>query len=158
MKKPDEKKDEKEKQKGEHKEEHACDEVNEWKNKYLRALADYQNLEKRSFQEKEEVRRFASEMTLKKFIPAIDSLERATKHITDEGLALSLKEFYAALTECGVRKIETVGKPFDPFCMECIEVKEGEDGIVIEELRAGYTLFDKVLRVAQVNVGKKGGS
>lgn len=129
--------------------------IEEWKNKYLRALADYQNLEKRTFQEKDEIRTFASEVTLRKFIPAIDSLERAVKHITDEGLALSLKEFYAALSASGVKRIETVGKSFDPFTMECLEVVSGEDGIVVEEILSGYTYHGKILRVAQVKVGKK---
>lgn len=130
-------------------------EIEEWKSKYIRALADYQNLEKRTTVDKEETRKFAAEITLRKFLPAVDSLERAVKHISDEGLALSLKEFHAALTSCGVKKMEVVGEPFDPFTMECIEVVEGEEGIVLEETTSGYTFYDKVLRVAQVKVGKK---
>lgn len=131
------------------------DSADEWKNKYLRALADYQNLEKRTFQEKVEIRSYAAETTLRKIIPAIDSLERAVRHIEDDGLALSLKEFYAALHSCGVKRIETVGKPFDPYTMECLEVVAGDDGVVVEEVLSGYILQDKVLRVAQVKVGKK---
>jgi len=131
------------------------EEVENWKNKYLRALADYQNLEKRSFQEKDDARKFAAEVTLRKFIPAIDSLERAVKHIEDKGLSLSLKEFYAALSSCGVQRIDTVGKVFDPYTMECLEVVEGDDGVVVEEILSGYVLFEKVLRVAQVKVGRK---
>jgi len=129
--------------------------IEELKNKYLRALADYQNLEKRAFQEKTEARVYASEITLRKFIPAIDSLERATKHIKDEGLDLSLKEFNAALAACGVKRIETMNTEFDPFTMECLEVVPGKDGNVVEEVLSGYMLHDKVLRVAQVKVGKK---
>lgn len=131
-------------------------EAEEWKQKYLRVLADYQNLEKRSLQEKEDVQKFAAEVTLRKMIPAIDTLERAAKHIDDEGLRLSLREFYSILETCGVKKIETVGKSFDPHLMECVEVIEAEnEGHVVEEVRAGYMLFDKVLRVAQVKVSKK---
>lgn len=130
-------------------------EVEEFKSKYMRALADYQNLDKRTQQEKEEVRKYAARHTLLKFLPPIDGLERAAKHIHDEGLMLSLKEFYAALVESGVKKIEVVGKTFDPFTMECIEVGEGEEDKVIEEITSGYMFNDKVLRVAQVKVGKK---
>ncbi len=131
-------------------------EAEEWKQKYLRVLADYQNLEKRSLQEKEDVQKFAGEITIRKLIPAIDALERAAKHIHDEGLRLSLREFYSILETCGVKKIETAGRVFDPHVMECVEVVEGdEEGNVIEEVRAGYMLFDKVLRVAQVKVSKK---
>jgi molecular chaperone GrpE len=130
-------------------------EVEEFKSKYMRALADYQNLDKRTQLEKEEVRKYAARHTLLKFLSPIDGLERATKHIQDEGLMLALKEFYAALTESGVKKIEVIGKSFDPFTMECIEVGEGEEDTVIEEIVSGYMFNDKILRVAQVKVGKK---
>jgi molecular chaperone GrpE (heat shock protein) len=67
---------------------------------------------------------------------------------------LALKELYAALSEQGVEKIAVSGKPFDPHQMECIEVVAGKDNIVVEELLPGYRLHDKILRVAQVKVGK----
>lgn len=129
-------------------------EIEEYKQKYLRALADYQNLEKRSVAEKEEVRKFAAEVTLRKFLPAIDNLQRAADHIDDEGFLLALKDLESALAASSVKKMSVVGKAFDPFTMECIEVVEGENGIVVEELTPGYTFFEKVLRVAQVKVGK----
>lgn len=129
--------------------------IEEWKSKYLRALADYQNLEKRTHSEKEETRRFAIEVFVKRALPVIDTLERATKHINDQGLTLALKEFEAVLSEFGVTKIETVHKMFSPHEMECIEVIGGEENKVIEEVRPGYRLHEKILRVAQVKVGKK---
>lgn len=127
----------------------------DWKSKYLRALADYQNLEKRMHNEKEETRRFANQIFLQRLLPVIDTLERATMHLKDQGLTLALKEFETALSEFGVTKIETVGKDFNPHEMECIEVIIGEENKVIEELQPGYRLHDKILRVAQVKVGKK---
>ncbi len=127
----------------------------EWKAKYLRALADYQNLEKRTHSEKEESRRFAIEVFLERLLPVIDTLERATRHLNDQGLALALKEFEAALSEFGVTKIETVGRVFNPHEMECVEVVGGEENKVVEELQPGYRLHDKILRVAKVKVGKK---
>jgi len=129
--------------------------VEEWKNKYLRVLADYQNLEKRSAAREDDIRKFAAEVTLRKFLPAIDSLDRASRHLKDEGLSLSLKEFYAALDACGVKRMVVVGKPFDPFTMECIEVVDGDEEKVVEEVTPGFLFYDKVLRVAQVKVGKK---
>lgn len=129
-------------------------EKEEYKQKYLRALADYQNLEKRRVAEKEEVRKFAAEITLKTLLPAIDNLQRAARHIDDKGLLLALKDLELALAANNVKKMSVVGKVFDPFTMECIEVVEGENGIVVEELTPGYTFFEKVLRVAQVKVGK----
>lgn len=129
--------------------------IEEWKSKYLRALADYQNLEKRTHSEKEETRRFAIQVFLERLLPVIDTVTQATKHINDQGLALALKEFGAALSEFGVAKIETAGKIFNPHEMECVEVVEGEENKVVEELQSGYRLHDKILRVAQVKVGKK---
>lgn len=125
----------------------------DWKSKYLRALADYQNLEKRTHSEKEETRRFAIQIFLERLLPVLDTLERATKHLHDQGLTLAIKEFEAILSEFGVTRIETVGKEFNPHEMECIEVIVGEENIVKEETQAGYKLHDKILRVAQVKVG-----
>ncbi len=129
--------------------------VEEWKIKYLRALADYQNLEKRKNDEVKEIRRFAGEMMLVRLLPIVDTFERALKHSNDQGLAIALKEFAGYLTELGVKKIDVVGKTFNPHEMECIEVVEGEENKVIEELLPGYTLHGKIIRVAQVKVGKQ---
>lgn len=128
-------------------------EVQLWKEKYYRALADYQNLEKRSEAKRLETQAYAAENTLRRIIPAIDSLERAVKHIKDDGLALSLKEFYGVLEAIGVKKIKTIGEKFDPFAMECIQVLDNQGEIVVEEVQSGYKLHDKILRVAKVNVG-----
>lgn len=127
----------------------------DWKNKYVRALADYQNLEKRTHSEKEETRKFAVEVFLRSLLPVVDTLEKAGKHVGDEGLNLGLRELWTILSDFGVTKIETSGKVFNPHEMECIEVVAGEENKVIEELLPGYKLHDKVLRVAQVKVGKK---
>ncbi len=130
-------------------------ETEEWKGKYLRALADYQNLEKRAAQDKSEVRAFAAEIVLMKLLPIVDTFERAEAHLQDTGLSLALKEMGSFLASLGVTKSEVVGKPFYPKFMECIEVVEGKDNTVIELTRPGYTLNGKVIRVAQVKVGKR---
>lgn len=129
--------------------------ADDWKNKYLRALADYQNLEKRKTEEIGEVRKFAGEVILSKLLPIVDTFERAHKHLDDQGLRLAINELEVFLTDFGVKKLEMKGKAFNPHEMECIEVVDGEDNIVIEEVLPGYTLHGKVIRVAQVKVGKK---
>lgn len=126
----------------------------DWKSKYLRALADYQNLEKRTQTEKQEIRKYAAEVVVVRLLSALDTLTKATKHVKDTGLELALKELFAALSEQGVEKIEVQGKPFDPHQMECIEVVGGTDNMVMEEVLPGYRLHDKIIRVAQVKVGK----
>lgn len=129
--------------------------VEEWKNKYVRALADYQNLERRTQEEKQEIRKFAAEVVLERLLPAVDTLKRAKEYIKDVGLDLAFKELMAVLQEQGVGKMHVIGELFDPHTMECVEVVEGKDNVVIEETLSGYTLHGKVLRIAQVKVGKE---
>lgn len=126
----------------------------ELQGKYLRVLADYQNLEKRTQAEKQEIRKYAAEVVVTKLLPATDTLVKASAHLKDAGLELALKELFTAFSELGVEKIDVVGKPFDPHQMECIEVVPGKENAVVEELLPGYRLHDKILRVAQVKVGK----
>lgn len=130
-------------------------EVEEWKNKYLRALADYQNLEKRSRAELEEARTFAAEVVLSRLLPAVDTLSKAKNHLKDPGLDLAFKEILAVLSEQGVEKMTVVGKRFNPHEMECVEVAEGKDSEVVAEVLPGYRFRGKILRVAQVKVGKE---
>lgn len=135
--------------------EHVHGEVEEWKNKYVRALADYQNLERRTREEKQEVRRYAAVGLLTRLFSVVDTFSKVQEHIKDVGLDLAVKQLLAILQEQGVEKIDVLGKQFDPHTMECIEVVEGKDNEVVEELLPGYMLDDKVLRVAHVKVGKK---
>jgi len=131
-------------------------EAEEWKTKYLRALADYQNLEKRTQGEKNEIRKFAAEVVVARLLPVVDTLSKAKMHLSDPGLDLAYKELESAFAELGVVQLEVVGKEFNPHEMECIEVVPGENNIVVEEILSGYKLHDKILRVAQVKVGKGG--
>ena len=125
-------------------------------NQLKRALADYQNLEKRIAGEKSDWIKLANKDLILRLLPGLDSLILAQKHTADEGVKISIKHFLDSLSEVGVKKIETEGAQFDPNLMEAVSVTEGEEGGVVEELRAGYTLFDSVIRPAQVVVGKKG--
>jgi len=129
--------------------------IEEWKAKYLRVLADYQNLEKRKSEEIGQVRRFAGEILLNRLLPVVDTFTRALVHVKDPGLELAFQELEAFLKDAGVEKMDVVGKLFNPQEMECIEVVDGEDNIVIEESLSGYTLYGKVIRVAQVKVGRQ---
>ncbi len=122
-------------------------------NQLKRALADYQNLEKRIAEEKSSWIKAANKNLLLKLLPGLDSLILAERHTQDEGVKLSIKHFLDILEQDGVKKIETVGRDFDPNFMEAVSTAEGEDGKIIEEVRSGYTLFDQVLRPAQVVVG-----
>ena len=125
----------------------------EIENRLKRALADYQNLEKRVAEEKSSWIKMANKDLLLKLMPGLDSLSLAEKHTQDEGVKISIKHFLDILEQEGVKKIKTVGENFDPRTMECVETVEGQDGKVLEELRSGYTIYNEVLRPAQVRVG-----
>lgn len=126
-----------------------------WREKYLRALADYHNLEKRTQAEKNQIRRYAAESILERLLPVVDTFERAHAHLGDQGLALAMKDLYAVLAQHGVRRMDAVGKAFNPHEMECVELAEGKENMVISEVLPGYTLHGKILRVAKVKVGKQ---
>lgn len=154
MKKVDDKKITSVKEAGEEVVEIPIDEAMVWKDKYIRALADYQNLEKRSLEQIQEARLFAAEIVFSRLLPVVDTFDKVSEHSKDSGFDLAYKQLLAVLKEQGVLKMVVVGKPFNPHEMECIEVVDGENDIIVEETRSGYTFRGKVIRVAQVKVGK----
>lgn len=123
-------------------------------NQLKRVLADYQNLEKRVILEKSEWIKLSNKNLLLKLLPGLDSLMLAQKHTQDQGVVLSINQILNAFNQEGVKKIETLGQNFDPRFMEVVTTAKGEEGKVVEEVRAGYTLYESVLRPAQVVVGK----
>jgi molecular chaperone GrpE len=125
-------------------------------NQLKRALADYQNLEKRVLDEKSTWIKIANKDLLLKLLPGLDNLILAEKHTKDTGVKISIEHFLQTLEQVGVKKIQTVGLSFNPEFMEAVATIEGEEGKVVEEVRAGYTLFDIILRPSQVVVGKGG--
>jgi molecular chaperone GrpE len=129
--------------------------VEDFENKYKRALADYQNLQKRVNEERQDWIRLANRELLLRFLPVLDTLILANQHVQNEGLQVSINQFQDVLRAEGVVRIETVGKDFDPHIMECVVTDKGEENKVLEELRSGYIMNDRVLRPAQVKVGKE---
>ncbi len=130
--------------------------IEEFKNKYLRALADYQNLEKRVNNERFELMKMANKNLLIKILPFLDNLEKAEIFIKDEGLKISKENFLQILKEVGLEEINLLNKDFDPNLAEAIDIVPGiKDNKVVEILRKGYKFEDKIIRVAQVKVSKK---
>lgn len=131
-------------------------EVEEWKNKYVRALADYQNLERRVSLERLETKGRVVEEVMRSVLVFVDEVNMAQKHVKDPGLEIALKSFDAILARFHIKKIEVLHKEFNPLEMECTEVVSGtKDNEVVEEVRAGYMIAETVLRPAQVKVSKK---
>lgn len=135
---------------------------------WQRAQADFANYQKRKENENGELVAFAREVTVAKLLPTLDSLEQGLKHRPQidgneayqtwvNGIDGTLKQLDKALEELGVKKIEAVGKKFDPNFHEAVrEVPGEEDGIIVEEYQTGFELNGKVIRPSQVAISKKG--
>lgn len=137
----------------------------ELKDRLLRAQAEWDNSRKRILREKEDAVRYAGEAFLEKLLPVIDNFEmgmQAAKTATDakaiaQGLEMVLAQFHQALKDAGVEPIEAVGKPFDPHRHEALghhESDEHPEGHVLQQVRKGYKLKDRLLRAASVFVAK----
>ena len=128
--------------------------VEDLENQLACAVADYRNLEKRFQEEKQEYVKFANRELLLRLIPAFDTLFLAEKFVADEGIKLTTRHLQDALREVGVERVVTADAMFDPLTMEAVTTETGEDNKVLEELRPGYMLNGKLIRPAQVKVGK----
>lgn len=130
-------------------------EIEELTNNWKRALADYQNLEKRYEKEKADFVHFANADLILKLLTVLRHLEKAAEHLKDKGLDLAVGEFKRVLSEEDLREIRTLGESFDPTMMEAVEiVSGGEKNKVAEVLQKGYSLKGKVILPAKVKVFK----
>lgn len=130
--------------------------MQDYKNKYLRALADYQNFEKRVQEEKYNFEKAAEEKFVLKLLPVLDHIEKAEVFVKDQGLRIVRDSLLKILKEVGIEEIDLKGKEFDPHLSEAVDIVSGDkDNIIVEVLRKGYKFREKVLRAAQVKVSKK---
>ncbi len=124
-------------------------------NSYKRALADYQNLQKRVIEDRQNWLKIANRELLMRLLPVLDTLILANKHKETDELKVSINQFLDALKAEGVTRIDAIGKIFDPQFMEVVVTIDGEDGKVLEEVRSGFMIYDRLLRPSQVKVGRK---
>lgn len=139
-------------------------EVEQYKDKYLRAVAEFDNYRKRTLKEKAELLLNGSEKAVCAFLPILDDFERAIADKTEdvnaikEGVQIIFNKFNKTLESLGVRKIETEGKDFDVDFHEAVAMVPGmgddKKGKVIDCVQTGYQLNDKVIRHAKVAVGQ----
>ncbi|MGP1362338.1 MAG: nucleotide exchange factor GrpE [Bacteroides sp.] len=144
----------------------AKQEAEEWKDKFLRLSAEFDNYRKRTLREKQELVAVASEGTLLKILPVIDDFERALQNNTSTadiesirtGMELIYKLLLRFLQECGVTEIEALDQELNTDYHDAITQFPVEDeskrGRVVDVLRKGYLLNGRVLRHAQVVVGE----
>lgn len=126
-----------------------------------RERADYQNLKKRTEIEKQEYLNSSNAEFIRALLPVVDDMERAFTMVDPqyqdsnwvEGFRIIQRNLQDVLRAHGCSEIECIGKPFDPNLHEAIAYEEGEEGIVLNEHRKGYTMKNRVLRASQVAVG-----
>jgi len=128
----------------------------DFKSKYLRALADYQNFENRVTVQREELINSANKYLVIKLLSFLDNLDKAEVFVKDNHLKLIKDSFHKLLKDEGLKELEIKGKEYDPYTAEVIDMVEGEkENQVVDVLRKGYEMNGKVIRVAQVKVSRK---
>lgn len=136
------------------------------KDKYVRLLAEFDNMRKRHERDRQELIKYAHEEVIIECLKLYDDLERSlnafkAKEGTDanlvKGLEMVFNNLRELMTKNDVKAIESVGKVFDPNCHEpLMQGESGDlpDGHIMEEFQKGYTLGGKVVRTAKVKVAK----
>lgn len=142
----------------------AQQELEEYKDKYLRLLAEMDNTRKRMQKEKQEAIRFATENALSDFLSPIDNLENAlssTEHMSDEvlkwaqGFQMIAQQFKETLSQHGITAFKSDGNTFDPNLHYAIETEETEktpEGTILQEFIKGYKSINRTIRPAHVKV------
>lgn len=145
-------------------------EVERWKalaeenqNRYLRAMADMENMRKRVRKEQDDLAKYASLKVIAELLPVLDNFERAlasdrsamTVDSLLEGVNMVYRQMVQVFEKEGLTPIEAAGKPFDPHLHQAVmQVEDAayESGVVVEELQKGYQFKDRVIRPAMVKV------
>ena len=135
-------------------------EAEETSDRLKRIMAEFENYKKRNLKEKEMQYNSILADVINSLLPVIDNLEKAVTAETQDtqykqGVEMVLKQLLDVLEGFGVKKIEAVGKPFDPELHDAISHVEDEnlgEQIVKEEFRTGYIIGDKVIRHSMVIV------
>jgi len=146
------------------------DKLNDLNDKYLRLLAENQNLRKNHEQEKEDILKYGSFSFAQQILGLTDNLDRAfqifkndEKFKADEfknilsGIEMIEKELQSTLEKNSIKYIDCLDKPFDPNLHQAIGEKESDKspGTVVEEMQKGYQMHDRLLRPSMVYVSKK---
>ena len=136
--------------------------VNELTEALQRERADAINIRRRHDEQMAGLKNMVKANVVSDLLPVIDNFERALSHTPKElegndyvkGVRGVVKQFEKTLEDIGVKKIKAVGESFDPRLHEAVSMEEGDgkEEVISEELQAGYTLGDEVIRHAMVKV------
>ncbi len=137
----------------------------------VRLSADFENFKKRAARERDEAVRIGAERVLLRLLPVTDNFDMAMVAVNSPqgtsveslkaGVNMIQAQLRSVLSESGVEEVDAQGKPFDPTVHEAVSEQESADvpeGHVLQQLRKGYRLKDRLLRPATVVVAKKPGT
>jgi molecular chaperone GrpE len=136
--------------------------------RYVRAVADLENYKKRATRERQEGIKFANVALLQELIPVLDTFDMAlaasknsagnSNDPLQAGITMIHQQLKKALVDAGLEEVDALGKPFDPNLHEAVSQQETNDapeGQVVQQLRKGYKLRERLIRPAAVVVAKK---
>lgn len=118
-----------------------------------RAQADYQNLLRRTQEEKARLIALANADLLHELLQPLDHLEMAAQQLQDNGLQMVVAQFAATLSQFGLEKIEVMNQPFSVETMEVVDRQTEAGETVVKVVAPGYRLNGQVIRHAKVIVG-----
>jgi len=133
----------------------------------LRTTADFENFKKRAVREREDAVKYANESLIKKVVPVLDNFEMALAAAQNQaaapqslqaGVAMIHQQLRNLLLETGLEEVDATGKAFDPNWHEAVSQQDSVDvpeGHILQQLRKGYKLRDRLIRAATVVVAKK---
>ena len=143
----------------------------EYWDRLLRTTADFENFKKRAARERLDAVKFANEALIASLLPILDNFEAAMAATTaaqeghdsnvqslQEGVTMIHQQLKKALAEAGLEEVDAVGQVFDPNFHEAVSQQESKDvpeGQVLQQIRKGYKLRDRLIRPATVVVAKK---
>lgn len=140
-------------------------EINQYKELALRKAAEFENYKRRTENDQLNLLKYAAESLIIKLLPTIDDFERSLEHMNEEtdvqkikeGVQLIYNKFVKILGDQGVKKMESIGKPFSVEFHEAL-MQRADDSVpphtVIDELETGYMYKDRVIRHAKVIVSE----
>ena len=136
--------------------------VDDWKDKYMRSMAEFDNYRRRSIEEKSDWIKRATEKLALSICDVVDNFDRALMQITEEqradnfikGILMIDQQLKSALEREGVKRIEAIGQDFDPKFHEALASipSEYEEGKISAIIQNGYTMHDKLIRPVRVAV------
>ena len=128
------------------------------KDSALRAQADYQNLQRRSREEKAHVTKFATKALVEDMLEPLEHLSMTAEQLKNPILDMVLQKLWTVLEEHGLQELKVLGKPYDLLEMEVVDLVDGateSDGVVVKIVKRGYSINGAIIQHAKVVIGKK---